>query len=51
MFTGVYSVQQAWMRTLVWGVVAAIVLIANWRWWTETEGRAVVESKPMLKTA
>lgn len=39
MFTGVYSVQQAWMRTLVWSVVAAIVFVANWRWWTERDER------------
>ncbi|MEZ4662690.1 MAG: type II CAAX endopeptidase family protein [Caldilineaceae bacterium] len=39
MFTGVYSVQQAWMRTLVWGVVAAIVLVVNWRWWTGRDQR------------
>jgi hypothetical protein len=51
MFTGVYSVQQAWMRTLVWGVVAAIVLIANWRWWTETDRTTVGEPTPVLKPA
>jgi hypothetical protein len=51
MFTGVDSVQYAWMRTLVWGVVGAIVLVANWRWWTETESSATEEATPMLKTA
>lgn len=51
MFTGVYSVQQAWMRTLVWGVVAVIVLVANWRWWTETEEHQVEEPRPVLKAA
>jgi membrane protease YdiL (CAAX protease family) len=49
MFTGVYSVQYAWMRTLVWGVMAAIVLIANWRWWTETDRSAAEEPTPVLK--
>jgi membrane protease YdiL (CAAX protease family) len=51
MFTGVYSAQQAWMRVLVWGVVAAIVLIANWRWWTETDRTTVGEPTPVLKPA
>jgi hypothetical protein len=51
MFTGVYSVQQAWMRTLVWGVVAAIVLVANWRWWTQTEEHQIEEPRPVLKAA
>jgi membrane protease YdiL (CAAX protease family) len=51
MFTGVYSVQQAWMRTLVWSVAALVVLVANWRWWTETEGNHVAESTPLMKTA
>lgn len=39
MFTGVYSTQMAWLRTLLWGVVALVVVAANWRWWT-----AVAES-------
>lgn len=39
MFTGVYSTQMAWLRTLLWSVVALVVLAANWRWWT-----AVAES-------
>jgi hypothetical protein len=51
MFTGVYSAQQAWMRVLVWGVVAAVVLIANWRWWTESEHGAVEAPKPIVKPA
>ena len=34
MFTGVYSVQMAWLRTLAWSVAAALVLIGSWRWWT-----------------
>jgi hypothetical protein len=37
MFTGVYSVQLAWLRTLVWGIAALIVLVAHWRWWTEVK--------------
>jgi membrane protease YdiL (CAAX protease family) len=48
MFTGGYSVQYAWMRTLVWGVVGAIVLVANWRWWTQTDEGAVTEQKAAL---
>jgi hypothetical protein len=51
MFTGVYSVQQAWMRTLVWSIVAVIVLAANWRWWTQTDESVSAESKPVLNTA
>jgi hypothetical protein len=30
------------MRVLVWGVTAVVVLLTNWRWWTETE-RGVIE--------
>jgi membrane protease YdiL (CAAX protease family) len=37
MFTGPYLTQQVWMKTLAWGIVAAMVLIANWKWWTETD--------------
>lgn len=48
MFTGVYSAQQAWMRSLLWGAVALVVLVANWRWWTQTEGDATAEPKPAL---
>ena len=48
MFTGVYSVQQAWMRTLVWGLVAVIVLVINWRWWTQSDVETTVESQPAL---
>lgn len=48
MFTGIYSVQQAWMRTLVWGVVAAIVLIADWKWWTETDAVEAEQPTAML---
>lgn len=47
MFTGIYSVQQAWMRTLVWSVAALIVLVANWRWWTERDER-IVQPKAAL---
>ncbi|MCB0123528.1 MAG: hypothetical protein KDE58_14855, partial [Caldilineaceae bacterium] len=43
MFTGVYAVQQAWMRTLVWSVVAVIVLVVEWCWWT---GRAERTAQP-----
>ena len=50
MFTGVYSAQQAWMRVLVWGLVALIVLVADWRWWTETGQDVAEEPKPVLKT-
>ena len=46
MFTGVYAVQQAWMRTLVWSVVAVIVLVVEWRWWTQHE-----ESHPVGQEA
>lgn len=51
MFTGVYSAQQAWMRVLVWGVVAAIVLIADWRWWIGIRGDVVEEAAPVLDQA
>ncbi len=51
MFTGVHAVQQSWMRVLVWGVVAAVVLIINWRWWTETELGVIEDPKPMVKPA
>jgi hypothetical protein len=51
MFTGVYSAQQAWLRVLVWGVVAAVVLVANWRWWTEGEHAGAEEPQPVLKAA
>lgn len=50
MFTGVYSAQQAWMRVLVWGLVALVVLIGDWRWWTETSRDVPEEPKPALKT-
>ena len=50
MFTGVYSAQQAWMRVLVWGLVALIVLVADWRWWTQTGRDVLEEPKPVLKT-
>jgi hypothetical protein len=33
MFSGEYSVQLAWMRTLIWGVAALIVLATYWKWW------------------
>jgi membrane protease YdiL (CAAX protease family) len=49
MFTGGYAVQQAWMRTLVWGVVAVIVLVANWRWWTAREERNAASQRVSLE--
>ncbi|MEZ4710103.1 MAG: type II CAAX endopeptidase family protein [Caldilineaceae bacterium] len=48
MFSGVYAVQQAWMRTLVWSVVAVIVLVVNWRWWTEREESSTVRQHASL---
>ncbi len=48
MFTGVYAMQQGWMRTLVWCVVALIVLVVNWRWWTQSDTRIAPESKAVL---
>ena len=51
MFTGVYAAQQAWMRTLVWSVVAVIVLVANWRWWTQTDESVSAPPKPALDPA
>ncbi|MCB0123531.1 MAG: CPBP family intramembrane metalloprotease [Caldilineaceae bacterium] len=50
MFTGVYAVQQAWMRTLVWSVVAAIVLVVNWRWWTGREENSTVRPHTALES-
>lgn len=50
MFTGVYSVQQAWMRTLVWGVVAVVVLVVNWRWWTGREESNTVRHQTALES-
>lgn len=50
MFTGVYAAQQAWMRALVWGLVALVVLIADRRWWTQTGRRVVEEPEPVLET-
>lgn len=39
MFTGAYSVQLAWLRTLVWSLVALLVLVGYWKWWTaDTDG-------------
>jgi hypothetical protein len=38
MFSGEYSVQLAWMRTLVWGVAALIVLATYWKWWNSAPG-------------
>jgi hypothetical protein len=35
MFGEAYAAQFAWVRTLVWGVVAVVVLVAYWKWWTE----------------
>lgn len=49
MFSGVYAVQQAWMRTLVWSVVAVIVLVVNWRWWTEREESSTVHQPAALE--
>jgi membrane protease YdiL (CAAX protease family) len=37
MFQGDAAAQQAWMRSLVWGVTALAVLAANWRWWRQVE--------------
>jgi hypothetical protein len=51
MFTGVYATQQAWMRVIVWGVVAAVVLLINWRWWTETERGTAEKATPALEHA
>jgi membrane protease YdiL (CAAX protease family) len=34
MFTGVYSAQLAWLRTLLWGLAALLVLVSAWKWWT-----------------
>ena len=50
MFTGVYAVQQAWMRTLVWSVVAVIVLVVNWRWWTGREENSTVRPHTALES-
>jgi hypothetical protein len=41
-------VQLAWLRTLLWGVVALVVLAANWRWWTQTDEDSSTEPKPAL---
>lgn len=49
MFTGVYAVQQAWMRTLVWSVVAVIVLVANWRWWTARDENNAASQRVSLE--
>jgi hypothetical protein len=51
MFTGVYSAQQAWIRAIAWCVVAAVVLIINWRWWTETERGTAEKATPALEHA
>jgi hypothetical protein len=48
MFTGIYSTELAWMKALVWGLVALIVLVVDRRWWTQTSGE---EPEPVLKTA
>lgn len=48
LFTGVYSTELAWMKALVWGLVALIVLIADRRWWTQTSKE---EPEPVLETA
>jgi len=44
MFTGAYSAQMAWLRTLMWGIAALIVLVAYWRWWTESTSETVVDT-------
>jgi membrane protease YdiL (CAAX protease family) len=46
MFTGVYSVQQAWMRVLVWSIVALLVLLFNWKWWTEPSSGEIDKVRP-----
>lgn len=51
MFTGIYSVQQAWMRVLVWSVVAVVVLVTNWRWWCESEQLVTEVSEAVVKAA
>lgn len=51
MFSGVYSVQQAWMRVILWCAVAAVVLIANWRWWTEPQHGVRKDAAPVVKLA
>lgn len=51
MFTGVYRTDQVVMKSLAWGIVAVIVLVGNWRWWTETEEHQVEEPRPVLKAA
>jgi hypothetical protein len=51
MFTGVYSAQQAWMRVLVWSVVAVIVLIVDWRWWMAREHSEIEQPGPLVKAA
>ncbi len=43
MFTGDYAVEQGWMRTLVWCVVAFIVVIVNWRWWMHSREPGATE--------
>jgi len=49
MFTGVYAVQQGWMRTLVWSVVAVIVLVVEWRWWTTRDESDAARQRVSLK--
>ncbi|MEZ4621149.1 MAG: hypothetical protein R2867_37380 [Caldilineaceae bacterium] len=49
MFTGVYAVQRGWMRTLVWSVVAVIVLVVNWRWWTARDESNAAHQRVSLK--
>ena len=50
MFTGEAATQQLWMKTLVWGAAAAVVVVANWRWWTEVEDEVIPESNAVLET-
>ena len=50
LFTGVYSTELAWMLALVWGLVALIVLVADRRFWTQTDKAVTEEPKSVLET-
>jgi membrane protease YdiL (CAAX protease family) len=49
LFDGVYATQLAWMKALVWGIPAVIVIVAYWRWWTEKSPLVLEEPEQAIQ--
>jgi membrane protease YdiL (CAAX protease family) len=48
MFSGEASVQFAWMRTLVWGIAAVVVLVVYWQWWNRVPDDQFEAAAPLV---